>query len=176
MFRRFVSITLLVWAFGFIWFASALPQPAGAVRTDAVVVMTGGKGRVTHGVDVLHRRQAQKLFVSGVDRDVKPHEFAIEYKVTPAEMACCVQLGFDATDTRTNGNETARWITVNKIKSIRLVTNDWHMRRAQYELARVLPAGITVLPDAVQTEPSLRILFTEYHKLIARRISDIGGA
>lgn len=176
MLRRLISITVLLWVFGFIWFAAALPQPAGPVKTDAVVVMTGGTGRVTHGVEVLHRQQAQKLFVSGVDAAVKPHEFALEYKVSAAEMACCVQLGFDAKDTRSNGNETARWVTVNQIKSVRLVTNDWHMRRAEYELARVLPAGISVVPDAVPSEPSLKTLFTEYHKLIARHVSDIGGA
>lgn len=176
MLRRLIAITVLLWASGFVWFAAALPQPAGPVKTDAVVVMTGGTGRVAHGVEVLHQRQAQKLFVSGVDTAVKQHEFALEYKVSAADMACCVQLGFDAKDTRSNGNETARWLTVNKIKSVRLVTNDWHMRRAEYELARVLPVGISVVPDAVPSEPSLKTLFTEYHKLIARHVSDIGGA
>lgn len=173
MLRRIVSLLLLAWLFGFLWFALALPQPAAATRTDAVVVVTGGTGRVARGVELLHTGKAQRLFVSGVDRAVKPHEFALEYKVSPEEMACCIQLGFDALDTQSNANETARWVAESKVKSIRLVTNDWHMRRAEYELQRVLPAGVTVLPDAVPSQPSFQTLFTEYHKLLARRVSEL---
>jgi uncharacterized SAM-binding protein YcdF (DUF218 family) len=173
MLRRIVSLLLLAWLFGFLWFALALPQPAAATRTDAVVVVTGGTGRVARGVDVLHEGRAKRLFVSGVDRTVKPHEFALEYKVSAEEMACCIQLGFDALDTQSNANETARWVSESKVKSIRLVTNDWHMRRAEYELGRVLPAGVTVLPDAVPSHPSIQTLFTEYHKLLARRVSEL---
>jgi uncharacterized SAM-binding protein YcdF (DUF218 family) len=173
MLRRIASILLLAWLFGFLWFALALPQPAAATRTDAVVVVTGGTGRVTRGVDLLHQGKAKRLFVSGVDRTVKPHEFALEYKVSAEEMACCVQLGFDALDTQSNANETARWVAESKVKSIRLVTNDWHMRRAEYELERVLPSDVTVLPDAVPSHPSIQTLFTEYHKLLARRVSEL---
>ena len=53
-------------------------------------------------------------------------------------------------------------------RSLRVVTSDWHMRRAVMELRRVLPPGISIAEDAVPTRPTLRILFTEYHKLIAR--------
>jgi uncharacterized SAM-binding protein YcdF (DUF218 family) len=175
MIRRLTSLILLAWALGFAWFAIALPQPAHKARTDAVVVLTGGTGRVTRGVAVLHEGEAKRLFVSGVDKTVKPHEFAVEYKVSAAEMACCVELGFAATDTQSNASETARWVAASKVKSIRLVTNDWHMRRAELELERTLPAGVTILPDAVPSQPSMRTLFTEYHKLLARRISEVGS-
>ena len=53
------------------------------------------------------------------------------------------------------------------VRSIRLVTADWHMRRAARELEVTLPAGTTVLRDAVRTEPSLWTLLLEYHKLLA---------
>lgn len=175
MIRRLSSVILLAWALGFAWFAIALPKPADKSRTDAVVVLTGGTGRVTRGVTVLHEGEAKRLFVSGVGKTVKPHEFAVEYKVSAAEMACCVELGFAAADTQGNASETARWVAASKVKSIRLVTNDWHMRRAEFELGRTLPAGVAVLPDAVPSQPSLRTLFTEYHKLLARHVSAIGS-
>lgn len=173
MIRRLFSLLLLAWVLGFLWFAVALPQPAGVAVTDAVVVVTGGTGRVARGLAVLREDLAERLLVSGVDRNVKPHEFALEYKVSAATMACCVQLGFAAIDTRSNANETARWVAEHKIRTIRLVTNDWHMRRAKFELERVLPRDVTVLPDAVPSQPSLRTLFLEYHKLLARRISEL---
>jgi uncharacterized SAM-binding protein YcdF (DUF218 family) len=82
-------------------------------------------------------------------------------------MNCCVTLGFSALDTRGNARETADWVREHKVRSIRLVTADWHMRRAALELGEVLPEGETVVRDAVRTQPSLWILFLEYHKLLA---------
>ena len=34
MLRRIVSLILLAWVLGFIWFCLSLAQPAGAVKTD----------------------------------------------------------------------------------------------------------------------------------------------
>lgn len=167
MIRRIISLLLVVWAFGFLWFAIALPQPAGAERTDAIVVPTGGGGRIAHGLDLLREGRAGRMLVTGVDEHVKPGEFAAHYRVAPDLLECCVTLGFAALDTRGNARETAEWVAAGKVDSIRLVTSDWHMRRAALELAGTLPDSVTVLRDAVRTEPSLWMLFIEYHKLIA---------
>jgi len=165
--RRLLSLLVVAWVFGFLWFAIALPQPAGAERTDAIVVPTGSGGRIPRGLDLLRQGSARQMLVTGVDRDVRPNEFAIEYDAPARLMECCVTLGFAAFDTRGNARETAAWVKKNEIRSIRLVTADWHMRRAAGELAATLPAGTRVLRDAVRTEPSLWILLLEYHKLIA---------
>ncbi|UAB78765.1 YdcF family protein [Erythrobacter sp. SCSIO 43205] len=166
-FRYLASFVLLVWALGFLWFAAALPQPAGAERTDAVIVATGGAGRIPQGLAVLDAGLAQKMLVTGVDREVTPGEFAAEFEVSEARMECCVSLGFQAVDTRGNAAEAAEWVMENEIGSVRLVTTDWHMRRAGYELAQKLPDDMTLVRDAVPSTPSLASLFLEYHKLIA---------
>lgn len=171
MLARGLALTFLGWVLGFLWFAVALPQPAGPGQADAVVVLTGGTGRVARGLEVLRRGWAEQMLVSGVDRDVKPHEFAVEYKVASAQMACCVTLGFQATDTMSNADETAAWVRSEKIGTLRVVTNDWHMRRALLELEQTLPEGVTLQADAVPTRPSLRTLFMEYHKLLARLVT-----
>src|SRR5690606_2155215 len=141
--------------------------PAGAERTDAIVVPTGSGGRIPRGLELLRAGSAGQMLVTGVDAEVKPGEFAAEYDVSPGLMGCCITLGFAALDTRGNARETAVWVAENDVRSIRLVTADWHMRRAARELQGTLPEGVTVLRDAVRAEPSLWILFLEYHKLIA---------
>lgn len=173
MIRRFLSFLLLVWALGFLWFAIALPGPRDGGRTDAVVVLTGGAGRIDRGLYVLRKGWSKQMLVSGVDREVRPREFAVQYAVPSALMACCVTLGFDAVDTRSNAREVAQWIARNRVRSIRLVTTDWHMRRAALEIGQQLPDGITVILDGVHSQPSLRVLFLEYHKLLARSIASI---
>lgn len=174
MIRRVLSLMFLAWAIGFLWFVVALPKPAAeAVVTDAVIVPTGGAGRIARGLEVLDKRLAQKMLVSGVDPEVKPGEFAAEFGVEPAQMACCVTLGFAAVDTRSNAAETAKWVAQNEVRSLRLVTTDWHMRRAAGELDRTLPDHVTVVRDAVSSRPDLGTLFLEYHKLLASRAAGL---
>lgn len=168
LFRRLASAILLGWALGFLWFALILPTPAGSVKTDAVVVVTGAGGRIPQAIAVLRAGQARRLLVSGVSSEVRPGEFAAEYDVEAGLMACCVTLGYESVDTRTNGLEAARWIAQHHITSVRLVTTDWHMRRAAFDLAVAGPHGLVIVEDAVPSRPSLKILFLEYHKLLAR--------
>ena len=172
MFRRIAAFLLLIWSLGFLWFAVSLPRPAGRERTDAVIVLTGGPGRIPRALGVLKAGLAPRLLVSGVDREVLSREFESEYKVPSRLMRCCVTLGYRAFDTRSNAVEAANWLRSNRARTVRLVTVDWHMRRAAYELGRELPQGTTMLQDAVRSHPSLQILFLEYHKLIARYLVD----
>lgn len=175
MIRHGVSAVFLIWVLGFLWFTVSLPQPANEQATDVVIVPTGGAGRIAQGLDVLDKGLAKRMLVSGVDREVTPEEFAEEFEVDEARMACCVTLGFAAVDTRSNAAEIAQWVEDNDVTSLRLVTTDWHMRRAAGELDRTLPGSVTVVRDAVPSEPSLASLFLEYHKLLASWIAGLFG-
>jgi uncharacterized SAM-binding protein YcdF (DUF218 family) len=168
---RVLAFLALLYALGFLWFAAALPQPAAAVVTDAIVVPTGGAGRIDRGLELLAQRKAAAMLVTGVDREVKPREFAAEYKVPARTMDCCVTLGFAAVDTRGNAAETAAWIAHHHYRSLRLVTTDWHMRRAAAELGSALPKEVTIVRDAVPSRPRLGILFLEYNKLLASTLA-----
>lgn len=171
MIRRLTAAVLVLWALGFLWFATTLPRPAGSEATDAIIVPTGAAGRIERGLEVLAQGHARQMLVTGVDREVRPGEFAAEFSVPADTMDCCITLGFAAVDTRSNAAETAQWVRQNKVRSLRLVTTDWHMRRTAGELERTLPAGVTVVQDGVKSEPSLRTLFVEYHKLMASAVA-----
>jgi uncharacterized SAM-binding protein YcdF (DUF218 family) len=175
MIRRILSFVLLAWALGFAWFALLLPQPAPMAKTDAVVVLTGGPGRIDRGLEILEAGKSRRMLISGVDRDVRPPELAAQYPGSANYFDCCIDLGFQSVDTRSNALETARWAARNKVRSLRLVTHDWHMRRARFELDRALPANITVTNDAVSTQPSLRALFKEYNKYWLRAVAALVG-
>ncbi len=175
MIRRAVAAVLILWSFGFAIFAIALPGPAilsgSAAKTDAVVVPTGGAGRIERGLAVLDSGLSGKILISGVDPEVKPGEFAAQFGVSAKVMKCCVTLGFAAVDTRGNAAETALWIKQRGYVSVRLVTTDWHMWRAANELRKALPNNVMIIEDAVPSRPTLRILFLEYHKLLASQMS-----
>lgn len=175
MILRFVAGLFLIWIFGFVWFATSTPGPAGDMETDAVVVVTGEAGRIQRGIDVLDSGHADRMLVSGVNADVTPDEFATEFNVSRRQMNCCVELGFAAADTRGNASEITQWAKTNKHKTLRLVTSDWHMHRATTELERLLPGSIIVVQDAVPTRLRIGVLVVEYHKLLASEFAALTG-
>ena len=167
MIRRAISLLAIVWALGFLYFAIVLPQPLALAKSDAIVVPTGSGGRIARGLELLNQGGGKQMLVTGVDTNVTPQEFQIEYQVSDRLMDCCITLGFSALDTRGNARETAEWMAERQYNSLRLVTADWHMRRAALELTDQLPEGIRVSRDAVRAEVSLWTLFVEYNKFLA---------
>lgn len=171
MILRFVAGLVLIYAFGFLAFAVTLPGPSAETKTDAVIVLTGGPGRIARGLEVVASGEAKEMFVSGVDPEVKPGEFAAEFDVPRRTMNCCVTLGYLAVDTRSNAGEVAQWMKEKEFTSARLVTTDWHMARASSEVTETLPEEIRLVKDAVVSHPDLATLFLEYNKLLASEIS-----
>ncbi|WP_353218291.1 YdcF family protein, partial [Sandarakinorhabdus sp.] len=172
---RLAALPLLAWCLGLIWFSLALPGAAPlAVKTDGVVVLTGGAGRFRRGLGVVESGSARRMLVSGVGANTSRRQLAAAFGVATRRLDS-TDLGYEAIDTRSNAEETARWAAKNQFTSIRLVTSAGHMRRARLELARVLPAGVTVLPDAVPSEPHAPGLAFEYSKYLLRRGALLAG-
>lgn len=173
MIVRAAAFLSIVYALGFVLFAFTLgkPAPADAAATQAAVVLTGGSGRIEHAVDVVRRRQAGRLLVAGADPLVTKADIARRLGGQGRLLACCVDLGSESVDTRSNAEEAERWLERRRYRSVRLITSDWHMRRARYEFRKVLGDGYRLVPDAVRTEPSFLTLFGEYNKYVLRRFA-----
>jgi uncharacterized SAM-binding protein YcdF (DUF218 family) len=173
MISRAASLLLLLYAIGFIFFAFTLgkPAPANAGQTDAAVVLTGGKGRIEHAIDVLRQGKAKRLLVAGADPSVTKRDLANRIPGSANLLKCCVDLGSESVDTRSNAEEAGRWLAKHRFHSVRLITSDWHMRRARYEFGRVLGEKYILVTDAVRSEPSFLTLFGEYNKYLLRRIA-----
>jgi uncharacterized SAM-binding protein YcdF (DUF218 family) len=166
---RIAALALLLYALGFVLFAVTLANPAGAERTDAVVVLTGGSGRIERGIAVMRDKRAARMLIAGADPSVTRADLA--RRLGPGStrtLRCCVDLGSESVDTRSNAEEARRWMTRKGYRSLRLVTSDWHMRRAAYEFRQDLPDTRIVI-DAVPSRPSLLLLGVEYNKYLLRR-------
>jgi uncharacterized SAM-binding protein YcdF (DUF218 family) len=175
MISRALSFLLILYLLGYALFAVLLPRPADERQTDAIVVLTGGAKRLERGLDLLERRKAKRMLVSGVARTVRAKELAAEYSADPKLFECCIDLGRESVDTRSNAEEVSRWVAKHRVKSVRLVTTDWHMPRARFELSQRLPEAVEVLSDAIESNPRLSQLFTEYNKYLLRRAAVVVG-
>lgn len=172
---RVLAVIVLAWSAGLLWFSLTLPKAAPlSIRTDAVVVLTGGRGRLARGVEVMDARAAPRMLISGVARSTTAAMIA-EANGIPLRRLRNTDLGYGAIDTRSNAEETASWVRRRNVRSLRLVTAAGHMRRAQLELSRVLPPGITVVLDAVPHETGAPGIPYEYTKFLARRLALLTG-
>ena len=172
MIARAASLLALIYALGFIFFALTLGGPANdAPPTDAAVVLTGASGRIEHAMEVLREGGAKRLLVAGADPLVTKSDIARRIKGSTRLVKCCLDLGSESVDTRSNAEEAGRWLARHRFRSLRLITSDWHMRRARYEFRKVLGGRYEIVTDAVPTEPSFLTLFGEYNKYVLRRLA-----
>lgn len=160
---------------------SGAPTGAPAITpVDAIVVLTGGRGRVERGTELLARSAARSMLISGVGANVAARDLIPPQRLESATLECCVTLGRAARNTRENAVETAGWVAANGVTSLRLVTADFHMPRSLLEFHARLP-GVTVVPDPVKSEnvhltrwwrwPGTAFLLAgEYNKYLAARV------
>lgn len=172
MIARFFSLLLLLYGLGFALYSVLLGQEADpGLKTDAAIVITGGGGRIEKAVDILADGKARRLLVAGTDPLVTKADLIERLGGKGKVVRCCVDLGSESVDTRSNAEEARRWLDRHHYRSVRLITSDWHMRRAAYEFDRVLGREYELVEDAVRTEPRLGTLFSEYNKYLLRRVA-----
>lgn len=169
MIKRLASFVLIAWCLGFAAFTLLLPGRVEGTTTDAIVVPTGGAGRIDRGIALLAAHGAKRMLVTGVAPGVDADDLAREYGAPMRLFDCCIDLGRNAVDTRSNAEETAHWVAAHGYRSVRLVTSDWHVPRARMELAAALGPRVRVVGDGVGGTPRLATLVNEYDKLLLRR-------
>lgn len=134
-----VFLVAILWSAGLVGFATAVPRDIAdqTSRTDAIVVPTGGYGRLFAGLELLRDGHAEQLFISGVYTGVTLSSLVgdIDFDLP----ACCVEIGHSADDTFENAKETAAWMAKRDYHSLRLVTGSYHMPRAILEFRHAMP-------------------------------------
>ena len=157
--RSLIAVGLAVLATYLLWFCVWF-APTPAYRTaeslsentaDVIVVLTGGDGRVTLGLELLMQGVAPQLLVSGVFDSISDARFLEIWPEAETLLGCCITLGRTARDTRGNAQETARWLREYGGGRVLLVTSDYHLRRANLELRHHLPENVEITLLAVAT-------------------------
>lgn len=168
------TLLALLWIAGGVWFVQTLPQHQDwHTKTDAIVVLTGGKNRIEVSVDLLDKNLGGKLFISGVDPSVKDKN-ELSTRTLPQGLLDAIDLGYESKNTYENALEVADWVQKHNYQSIRLVTSDYHLRRSYMELRSYLPQ-VQILPHAVisfkthkdwWTFDNIAFMVGEYNKYI----------
>jgi uncharacterized SAM-binding protein YcdF (DUF218 family) len=122
-----------------------MTPPDPVPQADGIVALTGASdARIQEAMDLLQAGKGRRVLVSGVNKDVTRDQLR---KIThpPANLYdCCVDLGFDAQNTKGNAQEIAEWARAKSFKTLIVVTSDYHMPRAMLEIKGAVPEATLV--------------------------------
>lgn len=147
-----VSVLVVAWLVGLVRFAGTIAEEPTDIsgRAQAIVVLTGGSGRLDEGLRLLSEDKAERLFVSGVYQGIDVRTLLRLSEREGGNLEKRVAIG-TATNTEGNALETAAWIRGQGYSSLRLVTGSYHMPRSLLEFSFVMP-NVEIIPHPVFPE------------------------
>ena len=163
--RRLLIIFILftaAWLLGFLAFTYRINhfRPDDGTKTDAVKLLNDGLG--------------DKLFISGVAKETSLDDLSRRGDLS-IQSKREITLDKRSTNTVENAIEAAEWIRQNKIKSIRLVTSNYHILRSEQEF-RAQKNDLKIILHPVYSENvspqwwknlgSFALVASEYNKFL----------
>lgn len=155
------------------------------LRSDGIVVLTGGTERIADGARLMVDGYGRRMLISGVNARTTSDDLARLHNDLRDFSTCCVDLGYQALNTRGNAQEARRWVQKHGLHSLIVVTSDYHMPRTIAEFRAAMP-GVQLSPHAVVPDArengswwsdmaTARLLVMEYMKylLAAGRITKV---
>lgn len=174
-----IACVFCIWACGFIVFTgtvSSMNEPKKIESTDAIIVLTGGTNRVTRALDLIAEGKANHLLVSGVNKGVKLKELIKLWGYKKPLPEGSIALGYEAESTLGNALEARTWVNENNIKTVRLITANYHMPRSMLEFRHALPnteiISHPVIPEHFGPDQKKfwKLCFVEYHKFLVSQV------
>ncbi len=183
---RYIRATLraTLWALalgltGFLVFCFQVERQETVLNrhADGMIVLTGGADRVADAISLFSQGHAERMLITGVNPGITRAEIARLNPKYRDLIDCCVDLGYEAVNTFGNAKEARRWAErSNILRTIIVVTSNYHMPRALAELHNVLPAH-ELIPYSVisprmredgwwQSPHTLRLFASEYVKYV----------
>ncbi|HEY6008098.1 MAG TPA: YdcF family protein [Geobacteraceae bacterium] len=153
------------------------------VEADAIVVLTGGRGRVEEGLRLYREGAGAWLFFIGVDPSVRKTDL---YRERPGERSAAgVVIEKVSRNTLENAVYARELIVRKHIGSIRLITSRYHMKRAILIFRTIFPRDVAIYPHPIDSRNlheewwshggSIRLLFTEFYKYYLYRLFFLVG-
>ena len=149
-----LGLLVVIWTIGLFGFAGRVDRSTPAADppvSDGVVALTGASdARIEAAMQLLENGKARRMLVSGVNPKASRADMRTVAQAQRRIYDCCVDLGYQATDTVGNARETAHWADAEGYHSLILVTSDFHMPRALLELKAAMPDAV-ITPYPIRT-------------------------
>lgn len=126
------------------------------LHIDSIVVVTGQIGRIEAGERLLEQYHCP-LFISGVGQQVQITDVVKQHALTSR-----VVLGHFAKNTAENGQEITQWVAHYHLKSMIIISHNYHLPRLLLYL-KTIP-NLTIYPYAITAYLSTGRFLAEMHK------------
>ena len=143
-----------------------------STKSSLIVVLTGGKGRIEKGLELLEEGNGKFLLISGVFQKEKvKNKYLFKDNINLKE--CCIFFEEKSKNTYQNATEVSNWFKERKenIDSIQLITSYYHIPRSLIIFKKFFPDKklITVPVSKFSFSKELffhiRLIFSEYFKI-----------
>lgn len=112
-------------------------------KADAIVVLTGGKGRAEEGLSLLRQGRADLLILSGVNEDADAASIFFYSRLVEKEHGSIV-LDKVSRSTYENASVVSGIVREKGISSIVLITSGYHMKRADFIFRHIMPPDVII--------------------------------
>ncbi len=147
------------------------------VKADAIVVLTGGRGRIEEGLRLYGEKKSRWLLLIGVDPSVQKGDLIKGgYGEKHGEGIVLEKV---SRNTLENAFYSRDLIIRKDIRSVILITSRYHMKRATLIFRNLLPKDVAIHPWPVDSRNlkerwwndmgSFRLLFSEFYKYVLFR-------
>ncbi len=172
--KIFGVLIFFLWFAGFVLFEVRMFRLVKdeETKTDAIIVLTGGNGRVKEGISLLKNHMGEKLLISGVSKETTLEDILkmAGFEDEAQNLKEKITLGYEALDTKGNAIETKKWVDGHGFKSIRIVTSDYHLLRSLAELSNLINDDVQIIPHPIKQTGKKHFgqnkQFSEYHKYL----------
>ena len=174
-----ISINLILFLWWIILIFNIFPKKIYnsdnlTVNNDsAIIVLTGGKGRIEKGVELFEKELGKYLFISGVFEE---SEFEIKstLNLKLLNQSCCLILDKNARNTFENAGEVKEWILRNSnINKLILVSSYYHLPRSYLIFTNIIKNKSIMMisvNEKIKFDKNIifhiKLIFLEYFKFI----------
>ena len=104
--------------------------------SDGIAVLTGGKGRISLGLELFKSDGNLKLIISGVDKKVSDKSIIPDNLRNKANIT----IDKDSESTYQNAKVINNWIAQNKLKNVTIISSYYHMPRSMLLIQAITPS------------------------------------
>ena len=129
---------ILFFIYGFVIFLKKIHynQNGFNYKTEGIAILTGGKGRISLGLELFNKNRNLKLIISGVDKKVSevsiiPNNFKNKSSIT---------IDKESESTYQNAKIINKWASKYKIQNVSIITSYYHMPRSMILMQSLSPS------------------------------------
>ena len=181
----FLSIKFILFSWWLILIFNTFPkkfyfsESFSTKNNSAIIVLTGGKGRIQKGIDLYNKEHGKFLFISGVFRE---SEWEVKQMIDKQiqNQLCCVFYDKDATNTIENAYQVKNWL-LNKsseIDNLILVSSYYHLPRSYLIFKNIIDnKNIMLVPAKYKILINeniffhIKLIILEFYKVIYTLLS-----